>query len=231
MGNFHDAYLFEPESFINTVIPYINALKEDKSGYSFVRAAAIDLYDNDPQVRFLAEEYGGWNRDAIVAQIPSDYPYEPDDIAFWFVVLLYSFCRMKESCTLGLGNHWHLFDCTLEALGWNDADRHLLIIGNDFTHLVEKALSKGKGRLDELNVMGYWDYVKPFSQGGQVGWIGLQDSQRLLNKIIDDEHRLTSVVGVMKADFKLLQEAYQAAFEMLVAARDAHNGLCMIISG
>jgi hypothetical protein len=230
MGNFHDVYLFEPENFMNAIMPYMEALRKVKNGYSLVRTAAIDLYDRNPQVRFLAEEYGGWDRNAIITQIPSSYPQSPDNIAFWFVILLYGYCRMKEPSTLGLGNHWRLVDSILKMLDWSDADRNLLIEGKRFTELVQKTFLENK-KNGEINIMGYWDYVNPFSQDGHVGWISFQESQILLERMINDKDRLTGIAKIMKTDFELLQRVYQAASEMLIAAKEAHCGLCIIRSG
>jgi hypothetical protein len=231
MGITHDAYLFEPNRFVNEALPYVEALEASTEGYALIRTAAIELYDNNAEVRSLAERYGGWDRNAIVTQMPSGHPSAPEDIAFWLVILLYGHCRTKEPCPLGLGSQWSSFDGVLAALGWSDTDRDLLLRGNRFTHLVGKTLNEKTGRPYEAHATAYWDHVDPFSQGGRAGWISFQEAQKLLRRAADDKHRLRGIAHTLEADYEELKKVHRSALEMLTASEQGRCGLCVILSG
>lgn len=230
MGIFHDAYLFQPENFAKAVMPYVDALKKSEKGYSLIRNAAISLYDSNSQVRLLTEQYGGWDKNVIVSQVSLYYSQDPKDIAFWFVFFLYSHCLGKPHA-LGLGNNWRFFAHTLRTLGWNEVDIRILTEGNKFVDLAPQPLSQNGENSNGVMGMEYWKHINPFSQNGQAGWISFQEVQKLFEKVKDDKERLNDIVKITQGDHQLLQRAFHAAFEMLMAAEKSYCGLCIIISG
>src|SRR3954453_2262021 len=70
MSLFHEAYLFQPRDFARAVLPYVRAVTTSSHGYARLRADAIRLYDSNQQVRDLADEYGGWDRQGIMTAFP-----------------------------------------------------------------------------------------------------------------------------------------------------------------
>jgi hypothetical protein len=233
MSIFHDAYLFKPEEFVAAVRPYVDRLQASREGYSFLRSAAISIYDNNPWVRKLAGEYGGWDRNAIVTEIPADQPESPEDIAFWVVIFLYHHL-FEAGMPLGLGNNWHIIEKIVSMLGWNDCEKNLLIKGHNFKELAQEQLCGGDKSFDSSDEsLSYWSSIHPFSTGGHAGWIDLNDVQRLTNELSKGQSQLPSLKmhENNKPDIESMQEVYQLATKMLATAQKEGCGLCLIMSG
>jgi hypothetical protein len=234
MSIVHDAYLFKPEEFAIAVIPYIEALKKDQEGYSFVRSSSIKFYGTHPEVKTLVEEYGGWDRNAIITQMPEYYPESPDDIAFWFVLLLYSHLFRTKPHQLGLGSNLYLLDKILAILGWDYRERSLLIKGYSFRHFAQEWLYQRDQSFDNSeDNLEYWNHIHPYSTAGSCGWIDLDNAKRLLDKLNRDQRRLSELQlqEDIRTNSESIQNVYQSAIEMLMTAKEEYCGLCMIISG
>lgn len=229
MGIFHEAYLFNYDDFLKSISPYLIALKKGEEGYMFLRSATIEVYDNNPVVRSLAKEYGGWDRNTITAQISPSYTQEPEDIAFWVILLLYSFCQNKKPHSLGLGNSWRLMQNILKELKWHAEDISLVIKGKKIKYLFMGEMSANKENINKD--AAFLDYVNPFSQNGQLGWLSLQESQVFSEMLKIAERRLGSVAKKLRMDINIIENTYQASLDMFENAQKGNCGLCLIISG
>jgi len=245
MTIFHKAYLFKPSEFGQLVRPYMDDLEESSNGYDRVRSEGISLYDTSAGVKKLADEYGGWDRYGIVKDIPEHEPRDPDDIAFWFILLLYG-SLAQAGKQLGLGNSWQRLDKMLVALGWDVHRRDLLINGHDFSLFARKWLA-GPGYPEEQDkALLVWSHMNWTFQSGGVGWLGLDDIVALLRKLSEDERRLrdsrvlegtqAELIGLhdqihVSGDRLSVPSVYQAAVDMLRIAVEERSGLCIILSG
>ena len=182
MSIFHDAYLFSPNKFVDEVIRHVRDIEKTSHGYSLLRSYTLNLYEREPSMRLLAEEYGGWDAAAIMTQLPEEHPKGPEDLAFWFILLLYKHLAGIKPHQLGLGAHSDLMNKISEILGWTDEDRELLIRGRSFQRLIQAHAEK-----DHFNIskdkLEYWNYFRPSSVGGWAGWLDFEDTQRLLRKL------------------------------------------------
>ena len=243
MSLFHEAYLFQPRDFTRVVLPYVRDVTTSSHGYARLRADALRLYDSNQQVRDLADEYGGWDRQGIMTAFPDRHPDSLDDTAFWVRLLLYGHLTRLPDRRLGLNGYWRLLDEVLTRLGWDDARRCLLIKGRDFNDLEkERADKQGSDNIGSAQTI--WDHVAKSFQSGSAGWITCEDAHDLLQHLTGDQQRIGSLldtatppsmqeqdIAQIKTDQKLLDEAYRPALDMLRAALEHHAGLCMIISG
>ncbi len=229
MGIFHKAYFFNPEDFLKSVSPYLIALKKGEEGYLFLRSAAIEVYDNNLTAQSLAEEYGGWDRNAIITQISPYYTQEPEDVAFWLVLLLYSFCQNKKPQSIGLGDNWRLMQNILKELEWHVEDINLVIKGKKIkTLFMGETLTNKKMINEDTNFL---DYVNPFSQSGQLGWLSLQEVQVFSETLKASEHKLGSVAKKLGMGIDKIEDTYRVAFDIFESAKEKNLGLCLIISG
>lgn len=233
MSIFHDTYLFKPDTFSSTVLPYVEALQSSKKGYNELRSAAIRAYDTNPQVRALSEEYGGWDRNAIITQIPEDYPISSEDTAFWFVLLLYSHLFKKDSYPSGFGNAWKLMETIVSTLDWSEQDRKLLIYGHSFKHFALKEFYKTEAAFMNEEKLEYWDFIHPFSTAGCAGWIDYNTAKGLIERLTHDRSHLSqlAVQQYIKADDEIVYKVFQLAIDMLMITQIEKSGLCIIISG
>ncbi len=232
MAIIHDAYMFQPEDFVDEVAPFIENIQRTLEGYSLLRSHAIYLYDSSPQVRILSEEYGGWERNSIMTQIPNDRPRGPEDVVFWFVLLLYHHLSRPKPHQLGLGANLDLMYKVAEALDWNKEQRNDLLKGRSFEYLIQthrriKSSDKIKGELAN------WNNFRLPSTGGHVGWLDNDDVQRLLEKLMKAKSRLSSlqIPGNVSSNSESMTQVFQATTEMLLTAQKEYCGLCLICSG
>ena len=232
MSIFHDAYLFSPNEFVDEVIPHVRNIEKTSHGYSLLRSYTLNLYEREPSMRLLSEEYGGWDATAIMTQLPEEHPKGPEDLAFWFVLLLYKHLSRTEPHRLGLGAHSDLMNKISEMLGWTDEDRSQLIRGRSFQHLIQ---ARGeRDRFDSSKDKSeYWNYFRPSSVGGRAGWLDFEDTQRLLRKLENDESKLPDlqIQAHINLKYELVEQVYHSAREMLTAAQRERRGLCLIVSG
>lgn len=233
MALIHDAYLFEQGQFAATALAHLTPVPPDGEAYTRLRSEALELFDRNQQVRDLADRYGGWTRDAIVADIPADRPQAPEDTAFWLVLMLYSQLGDAGGKTLGLGDEWRLMDSLVEQLSWNRIERRLLIYGRPFRELVEiHVQSAGMAPLPAA-ALEVLDNIRPFSTGGSAGWVGSAESQTIHAMLLRDQPQLTSlrVAEALGQDDRHVQQVYQSAIDMFAVTEDGRRGLCLIISG
>ncbi len=246
MTLFHEAYLFEPEEFARVVAPLMHASALSREGYSLVRSEAIRLFDTNAQVRVLADEYGGWDRQGILTEIPEDEPRHVGDVAFWLVLLVYGSVR-KVNQRLGLAGNWEFASDMLKRLGWDNYQRECLISGHSFRYFGHRYLSdaseSGDAKTDAKTV---WDYMNRSFQSGTIGWLDLVDNQSLMRTLREDQDKLFSLHSPFFREVKalpshnqddittdraFLQTLHQSAIDMLDSAIRNRNGLCVIISG
>ncbi len=228
MSLYHDSYLFQPDGYAADVMAYVEALLQSDDAYSTLRSAALSVCDDNARVRQLLSEYGGWDRESIVTQIPDQQPQTPEDIAFWFVVLLYAHLQ-SDVHQLGLGNGWRNLDVFLKSLGWSDETSALLIYGHRVGDLITARLQQSGVSYEAVSErLQYLDYIQPFSTGARAGWIDVREVRLLLSKLREDEAKLAQR---QSPDDTLFKQAYQSAITMLEAAQAAGDGLCLIISG
>ena len=64
----YDCYPFKPDEFAAAIAPYVSKLAEGQQGLAMLRTGAIALFDSDSNVRKLASEYGGWDRQALTTE-------------------------------------------------------------------------------------------------------------------------------------------------------------------
>jgi hypothetical protein len=243
MSLFHEAYLFQPRDFTRVVLPYVRDVTTSSHSYARLRADAIRLYDSNQQVRDLADEYGGWDRQGIMTAFPERHPDSLDDTAFWVRLLLYGHLTRLPDRRLGLDGYGRLLDKVLTHLGWNDARRGLLIKGRDFNNLEkERVDNPGRDNVDCNPTI--WDHVARSFQSGSAGWLTCEDDHDLLQHLTGDQQRIGALpdtvtshstqeqnIAQITTDQKQLDEAYHSAIDMLRAALEQDAGLCIIISG
>ena len=127
-------------------------------------------------------------------------------------------------------------DEILGALDWHNSDSPLLVHGHSFGYFAQVWLAnslatedRGKGDLE------YWEYVRPSTTLAQIGWLAKADVERLLQKLIRDQSKLTDLslqyASEASADESSVQETYQTAVRMLRYASEARSGLCVLTSG
>ena len=221
MAIYHDSYLFQPENFAADVVPCLEDLQRSPEGYVRLRSRTIAAYDESTVMRLMAEDYGGWDRKSIVGEVPADKPENPEDVAFWLVLLLYHHFLNTAAYHLGLRDGWRLMGEITGALGWSDVEADLLITGRSFRSL--------RDYMDHTSEnLEYLEYLHPFSTGGRAGWLSFTDVQSLHGKLVGDQPRFENLqIGQDAASKKV----YASAFEMLNAAEKERCGLCLIRSG
>ena len=222
MATYHDAYVFKPEQFIAMLAPYLDGLQQVDTGYAPLRAAAIALFDRYPPVQYLAATYGDWERDKLLAGAASERPQGFHDIAFWFVIVLYS-QLLSRPHTLGLGGKWETLAKGLARFGWDPQDITLLVRGRKFAELAQAHCPQAR--------LGYWHHFSPRTKDGHAGWLELPDVVRLKGLLLATAaktHALTAEFTVSHDD---LQRSYRAALQMVTAAEEAQAGLCLIMAG
>lgn len=224
MTAFHDAYLLNLEMFASKIAPYLGELRMDR-GYEQLRLDAIRLYENNSHIRHLLSDYGGWDRNSILTQIPDSSPYDQEDVAFWLIILLYSELRTGQH-QMGFGSDRKLAQDTLTRLGWLDNEVELLIKGRSFKDFAQVWFP------GEVGIAGYWDHARPSSTAAWAGWLDRTEVERLLTKLNEDEQKLLKLTGeIAEADPKAVDRVYGSAKDMLFSATRSNCGLCLIISG
>jgi hypothetical protein len=220
----HDAYVFDPARFATAMSPYTKLLDLGIEGYRELRLASLGAYLNNVQVQTLAKTYGGWDEVSILRQLPPESPEGPDDVAFWYVLLLFEeLSRSEIPRDLGLGIQWSVIDSILERHSWTAGERELLIRGKGFRQLAERFFVYGTvAARDKEAVLAIWSQIHPFSTGGSAGWLDVTDVKRLLKELNLVRPNLLGEIG---------ESMYQKAVKMLGAASDKGSGLCMILSG
>jgi len=244
MSLFHEAYLFHPDAFAHAVMPRVEELQTIGSGYNLLRVEAIRLYEVSLQVRTLADEHGGWDREGITTAFPEREPAGAADAAFWITLLLYGHLVPLTDRRLGLTGYWETLDNVLIGFGWGDARRRLLIEGRNFDDLARawtnaRAPSYAGEEVDPT----LWDHLSWGLQSGRVGWLSDDDTRILLQDLIADEPKLSTrpaslipsethrrIQGGGQMDAQM-REAYRLAIEMLTVAQKEQCGLCLIIAG
>lgn len=235
MALVQDCFLFNPDELAATWVPHMENIQKNLLVYAALRSSAISLYDSDPQVRELAANYGGWDRASILSDLPAQQPSCPEDIAFWFVILLYKHLWQPEGRRLGLGSYWRVMDAITTALGWNTVDRELLIGGHSFKELVQTWLYQGSiPSGSSATHVKCLDHLHPSSTGGSMGWMDHHEAETLLVKLNRDRSGITPVYlppTDIQANTELVASVYQSATDMLTAAMEEHRSLCLITSG
>ncbi len=224
MAIIHDAYLIDLESFANKLTPYLEILGEG-NGYEQLRLEAIRLYESKSEIREILGDYGGWDRNSILTQIPETPPQHPEDVAFWLVILLYN--EFKSGLhQLGLGSALNLVQYSLTLLGWSENEVEQLVRGNSLKVFAQKRLHI------ETVIADHWDLVRPSSTSAWAGWLDRPEIECLLHRLIEDEQKLASMSPKnAETNGITLQDAYQSAISMLASAKRNNTELCIIISG
>jgi len=242
----HEVFLLDVRELQIAIDPYIEELKKGPQGWDKVRARAIELFEVDPMVRTLADEYGGWDKFGIETDFPDSEPYEVSDVAFWLVLCLYHHLSRVERKMLGFGGRQELFAMIVGKLGWNEYERNLLVQGRSFYALFEAPFTSISVTNYKSNgVGGAWDYLGHAVRSGSVGWLDLQGIYDLHKKVVEDRHKVASLhiswdfiersglpleQGSIAPTRRLVSEVYQAAIDMLNVAIERRRDLCLIIS-
>lgn len=222
MATYHDAYIFRPEQFMEVLAPYLDGLQQLDAGYATLRAAAIALFDRNAPVRYLAATYGDWERDRLLAGAPEERPQGFHDIAFWFVIVLYS-QLLSRPHTLGLGGKWDTLAKGLARLGWDPQDVALLVRGRKFVDLAQARCPQAR--------LGYWHHFAPRAKDGYAGWLALGDVLRLKELLLATAAKTHALTAEFTTSHDDLQRSYRAALQMVTAAEEARAGLCILMAG
>jgi hypothetical protein len=234
MAIVHDAWLFDPRGFAKAIAGYAKSVADDpRDGYQTLRAATVSALDQG-RVEYLAERYGGWDTRSLLLELPDQHGTDSGPIAFCFTLLLYAHLANKNVPSLSLGLHtlWRSGQAVLDRLGWDFADRELLVKGHDFAVFVEQYLATPDltpGQVSEIRRI--WTHVRPHSTAAHVGWLDLKDVGTLLRKLKDGEGKFSSL---MPPQVRLPAEeldAFRRAQTMLQAAITKDHALCLILSG
>ena len=230
MTLFHDAYLFQLSEFYGKVDQQIALGLDVVEAYVALRHEAIHIYDQEPGVRMLSDEYGGWGRSAIVTQVPEQQPDDIDDIVFWLVILLYSTLTQLQP-PLGLQTYRRLLARLLKGTNWSSSDVTLLVRG----HPLGKSWHSEPRTTSATTTEAIWatalSRLRPPSMDGQLGWIARADCQRLLSQLEADEQQIESIAQATMTDVVVAKIALTKAIEMLSAAASQDIDLCVITSG
>src|SRR5438094_10340158 len=118
MSIVHDAYLFNPQPFALTLVDHARCLaNDDRQGYRGLRAAAIQSFDGNALTRELADQYGGWDRAAILDELTEQGASNPDAVAFCYLLLLYGhLVPPLPQNSLGLCTSWRACAKSLERM-------------------------------------------------------------------------------------------------------------------
>jgi len=228
----HDAYLFNPEMFFDIVFPYLKALNDSGLGYANLRNKALQVFEQNPGVRSLCEEYGGWTDSAIETQFPNNDVSSIDDVAFWVVILLYS--NLSEGCSirLGLGSDFYLLEKALDASGWHADKRRLLLWGHDFKDLPIRVHGSGPPNSDQRSFYPVWENIRPFSTSGRAGWLGASEVTNMYDDLQALEQKIQQTAD-QKASYdpENMHKVFKLAIQMLSTAQKEKAGLCLIGSG
>lgn len=222
MATYHDAYIFRPEQFIEVLAPHLEGLQQPDAAYATLRAAAIALFDRNPPVRYLAATYGDWERDKLLAGAPAERPQGFHDIAFWFVIVLYS-QLLSRPHTLGLGGRWDTLAKGLARLGWDPQDVTLLVRGRKFVELAQARCPQAR--------LGYWHHFAPRTKDGYAGWLAPADVVRLKELLLSTAAKTHALTAEFTTSHDDLQRTYRAALQMAAAAEEARAGLCILMAG
>lgn len=230
MTIFHDAYLFDAISFATDVAPVVSALcRHPIGGYQELRNQATIAFDENLQVRMMADNYGGWDRSALQNQ-PDSVPTNADDVAFWFMLLIYQRCvRPEIHGHFGLNGYWRNCQPLLQVLDWPENDIRLLIEGRRFDDLARLSSETNEAwPKDASFIFDTWHQIHPASTSSCAGWLDHSDVRRLLNRLAADidTFRLNKALRDSNSE-----NAYQCAAHMLMLAEEKASGLCLIRSG
>lgn len=230
MAVIHNAYPFNPDSFIEVILKFLEKLDANSDGYRKLRSHAISLYENSSVVRLLASNYGGWTRDAIENQIAKDNPQEIYDVLFWFSIILYSLLQVNDYPEFGLGEQYDFLEDDLSSFGWGHDDNKMLLYGRSFDQLLKIPSNQFLESLDKLD--NFWNFFSPYTTSGKSGWMNTHDVKRLLRKLKEDESKKLDIIKIRGDKTKIDRiNILKRAMEMLEVAESERSGLCILISG
>lgn len=213
MAVYHDAHLFDIARFSSRIARYLRDRGRAADAYRRLRAEALRAFEENPEVRRLASDYGGWDLEAIGLQVPAGAPEDIEDEAFWMVLLLYDSFRPGERA-LGLGENWRLPGGATPR-GIDESDWQLLVRGRDFAELPIKE------DIDPDVLRS----IRPGATASRAGWLDLPDIRRLLQSVESVTERLDG------NDDSHDRPALSSAAAMLEAARNEAWALCLVTSG
>src|SRR5438132_1349372 len=151
MSIFHEYYLFSATRYLNKVAPCTTCLLSSlEEGYARLRSFGLETYDDNRKLQKCAADYGGWDKAAILAQVPDAWTGSSEDIAFWYVLLLYDELVPVESGPFGLGITWRAFKSHLESLGWQKKSADLIVFGHSLSELLSDNLGDGEVSKNEV---------------------------------------------------------------------------------
>lgn len=234
MSMVHDAYLFRPEEFAREVLSNWQVSVTGPDRYKKLRAHTLELHHTLPHVRVLCSEYGGWDRTALTLQLPAEQPRGPEDVAFWFVLLLYGHLANPAPHELGFGDHTDLIGKVIGALGWSNERRSLLMNGRTFKQLIESSMLETGERATGLEAdLECWDHFRPPATSAKAGWLGAIDVIELLDDVARIRPKLSDieVQHSSNLDPDSTNVAFKAITKVLATAKEANSGLCVIVSG
>lgn len=217
----HDLYAFYLDQLIAILTPNVALIDKDQGGYSTLRLNALKLFEENPNLRVLLDEYGGWDRSAIEAQIPANQPNGPKDIAFWILFLILSqMIRINTSAFKPL--------YIAQSFHWDTAFINLLSKGRPFKELAQRRIY-AKDDNSSGAIPTYWDYVHPVSTVGTLGWLSTEDVAELLSKLTNVSETLpTSVTVENREEFRTVVSSTRDKLSLI------HNqGMCIgiVVSG
>jgi hypothetical protein len=230
MSIYHDIYLFEPKRFVSTIKPYLASLTKGSEGYYPLKSHVEALLDDNTHVKKLASEYGGWDKDSVLATISPTNPYSSEDLGCLITFLLYEQLIQLPSRHLGLGHNFASMERILGHLNWGKDNINWLVMGKSFREFAKS------WSLEESNVAtserktSYWDFISPNSTLGHIGWIAADNISTFLDQLISDEPKLDNLLYLKEAHVDT-KRVYSLAKEMLRVAKEANSDLCIIISG
>jgi hypothetical protein len=225
MAIHHDAYLFQPFDLAAAVEPYLTALGESQEAFNRLRSEVSRLFNENPQVREIAGEYGAWDKQGVMESMSEDPIYNPQAIGFLLIFLVYASVQGPKPHFLGLRGESHLLRQVLADLGWDAYESKIAVYGHDFHHFAEKWLYKDAAH----PIPDYWNHVDPMSTGGRAGWLDKSDVQFLCDKLIKYEDRILNFK--LDPSKEVIEGLYRFAKEMYTQAIINNTGLCLIVSG
>lgn len=226
MSVVHNAYLFKPQDFVKAVSPLALGLFADvRTGYRQLRATALRAFDVSSGVKELASWYGGWDKKSVETQISADLAESDEDIAFWFVLLLFD--QLVHSG--GFEGRWDEIRNNLEQIGVPQTEINLIVKGRGFDELIERsALTNDLTGIDQTKMKNIWGQFSTCFPSGSIGWLDCSDIEMLMTRVLGQTSLKSSHEAAIAPDQLKGIESVKTVFSK---ATTGGSGLCMIISG
>lgn len=235
MSIIHDAWLFDPSGFAETIAESIRSIADNPSvGYRLLQDAAVAALDRSNGGWSYAERYGGWDRASVLAEL-EELPVSDGrcHAAFCFTLLLYAHLAAHNGAgeSLGLHDRWRHGHEVFNRLGCNSAERDLMIRGHPFHLFLERYLTPHLTARQVSEIDGVWECIHPASTGGHAGWLDGRDVELLFRELKEPKGNIGGQTSSPQRSVLDKTEIQRRTENMLQTAMAKNRGLCLILSG